>query len=65
MKYVAIYPVRTVVNGEKKVFKAGETVTELSDSDIKELFVSGVIESVSETIADAPAVPAKPKTTKE
>lgn len=62
MKYVAIYPVRTVVDGQKKVFKAGETVTELSESDINELFVSGVIEAVNEPVADAPAAaPNKPK----
>jgi hypothetical protein len=61
MKYVANYPVRAVLDGEKKVFKAGETVTGLSDPDINGLLKSGVIEAVNEPVSDVQVAPTKPK----
>lgn len=61
MKYVANYPVRAVLDGEKKVFKAGETVTGLTDCDIESLLKSGVVDAVDEPVANVQVAPTKPK----
>lgn len=67
MKYVANYPVRTVdKDGNKAVLKAGELVSNVSESDIKALLACGAIEAVDETLIEAPvtiavAAPAKVK----
>lgn len=66
MKYVANYPVRTIdKDGKKAVLKAGELVSNVSESDIKALLNCGAVEAVDETLIEAPvtiAVATPPKT---